>query len=231
MTAVASNSDIEEATTKKGDGVATAASDKSSQTSKSATVRLSIDPTVLERLASTHDGDSDSRDSRERKADLFCGSCCDLRKACIVVNSVFVVLIVLYVVFSLLGHTPTFFRSTIDFDNYDDDDSNVTRGQPINASFVRAIIRTTCGILFCGIGIVGALRFQKYMVLSTAIWYCIDVILGVVYRGWTGVVVSAFFGYAHIALFLALHKSKITVENYSSTEKYCCWDSCFAADD
>lgn len=183
-------------------------------------------------------GNNDS--SQTRKADLCCRCCCDLVRACIIVDVCDFLLSIMLVVLSVLGlEIDDRFINTIDFSVYndsnnnddmmviDDDDDNEMFRQEDNSDRLRMsvtviTIMTGCGILFSLIGILGAYKLQKYLVLCTAIWYCVDFIRSAVTLQWVNSVVVACFAYPHFALFMALRKNKITRENYSATEKHCC---------
>jgi len=178
-------------------------------------------------------GNNDS--SQTRKADLCCRCCCDLVRACIIVDVCDFLLSIMLVVLSVLGlEIEDKFINTIDFSVYndsnnnddmmaiDDDDDNEMFRQEVRMSVTVITIMTGCGILFSLIGILGAYKLQKYLVLCTAIWYCVDFIRSAVTLQWVNSVVVACFAYPHFALFMALRKNKITRENYSATEKHCC---------
>lgn len=72
------------------------------------------------------------------------------------------------------------------------------------------------------IGILGALQFNKYMILCAAVWYIIDLIAGLIILDPTNTVLSVVYCYAHIHLLLELKNGTITDENYKHTEQYCC---------
>ena len=186
-------------------------------------------------------GGGNNGSSQTRKADLCCGCCCDLVRACIIVDVFDILLSIMLVVLSVLGlEIDDRFINTIDFSVYndsnnnddmmvidDDDDNNEMVRQDDNSdrllmSVTVITIMTGCGILFSFIGILGAYKLQKYLVLCTAIWYCVDFIRSAVTLQWVNSVVVACFAYPHFALFMALRKNKITRGNYSATEKHCC---------
>ena len=114
--------------------------------------------------------------------------------------------------------------------SYDDDDyylifiGEERRNELEDESMMFWILngKNAAGIFFATIGIYGAVKFQKWIVLSTSIWCCIDFVLSVFTRRWIAVVTAGYFVYPELALFLALHTGKITEENYNSV-KYCCF--------
>jgi len=221
------------------DGFSESAFD-SQDTNKSASFLVSADFSMISGLQDeltdlelAGGGNNDS--SQTRKADLCCRCCCDLVRACIIVDVCDFLLSIMLVVLSVLGlEIEDKFINTIDFSVYndsnnnddmmaiDDDDDNEMFRQEVRMSVTVITIMTGCGILFSLIGILGAYKLQKYLVLCTAIWYCVDFIRSAVTLQWVNSVVVACFAYPHFALFMALRKNKITRENYSATEKHCC---------
>ena len=158
----------------------------------------------------------------QRIADLCCGVCCDLVRACIIVDCCDIALSVMLVVLSALGYSE-FFIDTINFNVFDPIDDDEYREGIVKERniYTFTTVMTGCGIFFSIIGIVGAMRFHKYMVLATAIWFCVDVIRCVVTLQWINTVVTGCYAYPHIALFLALRNGKIARERYH-IEKHCC---------
>mmetsp|Transcript_18614 Transcript_18614/g.46192 ORF Transcript_18614/g.46192 Transcript_18614/m.46192 type:complete len:227 (+) Transcript_18614:279-959(+) len=158
----------------------------------------------------------------QRIADLCCGVCCDLVRACIIVDCCDIALSIMLVVLSALGYSE-FFIDTINFNVFDPIDDDVYREGIVKERniYTFTTVMTACGIFFSIIGIVGAMRFHKYMVLATAIWFCVDVIRCVVTFQWINTVVTGCYAYPHIALFLALRNGKMTRERYH-IEKHCC---------
>jgi hypothetical protein len=65
--------------------------------------------------------------------------------------------------------------------------------------FVLLLIKNDCGTLFASIGIFGASRLYEYLVLTTAIWCCIDLVWSALTNRWIGVGLSASLIYPHLA--------------------------------
>jgi hypothetical protein len=140
----------------------------------------------------------------ERQEALCCGSCCDLVRAVVIVDIIFIGLTILFVVFLSLDK------------NFDPNWIVDEFGSTLEYSLAYG------GIPFALIGIFGAVRFYKWAVLITAIWYCIILIISAVFGAIGRSLISAFFSYPHIHLFVSVHRGKTTPENYGVTEKYCC---------
>lgn len=158
----------------------------------------------------------------ERKTHLCCGSCCDLRKACIIVDSIYLFFVGGAVLLSVTG-LRMFERVEWKGSQAEYDDDQVQRAGNDTIMYLAASdIQLGIGVFFCVLGILGACRFQKYLVLCTAIWYCIDVVLFGIFMNWVSAVFAGAYAYPHFALFLALRSGTMTRENYKVTEQHCC---------
>jgi len=114
--------------------------------------------------------------------------------------------------------------SSIDFDElegYDDDQLQANMEQS-SAIFLIAIIMSVANVIFCGIGIYGAMKYNECMVVLTGVWYCVVTIFDAIAMNWSGAVLAAFFAYPHIALFHEMKRGVITPENYINEKHSCC---------
>lgn len=194
---------------------------RTSRTSKSAgSIMLTVDQNVL-RMVTAEDFDNDDFDDRK---DPCFGSCCDLVRACILVDIFYIfknINIIFTVVFGL---------SHLDPDDYGmrelDDDQVQESVDRFDFVFIVLIIMNVCGILFASIGIFGACRFYKYLVLITAIWCCIDLVVSALTERYITAVMAAFFIYPNFALFFAFKNGRITRENYKGIQHCCCSGRC-----
>lgn len=180
---------------------------------------ISVEPSIY-KLATV----GEAEDLTKRQANLCCGSCCDLLRACIVVNIVFIVLNALGVVLSFWGIS---FLDSIDVTQLEDDDVVDGIEQMMDRTsliYMIVIIQQGLGIIFGILGIVGASKYMKFLVLTAGVWYCIDLIICAAFINIPAVVMRGFFAYPHIACFVALKKGQITRETYNR-ERYCCCDS------
>ena len=117
--------------------------------------------------------------------------------------------------------------NSLDLTKVDDDDyvENVeTLKSEVNTLFLIIILDLAIGMFFAILGIIGASKYNKVLVLGAGIWYCIDVCIGFYLRDYAGCIIRGFFAYPHIALFIALKKNHITRETYIR-ERHCCCDS------
>mmetsp|Transcript_13892 Transcript_13892/g.34918 ORF Transcript_13892/g.34918 Transcript_13892/m.34918 type:complete len:246 (-) Transcript_13892:321-1058(-) len=173
----------------------------------------------------------------KRQTELCCGSCCDYIKACIIVDTIFIVYAVIIICFSLLGISVFSMANPGDDDAaftdlYDDslyDDIYIMESaqeteETLNWIFTNLSLllgRHVACLLFAILGIVGASKFNKWLVLATGVWYCIDFVLSILFFDIYGSIMRAFFAYPHIGLFVALHRGSMSLETFAR-EQYCC---------
>jgi hypothetical protein len=205
----------------------TDASSKDGNTSKSAgSFALTVDPSVLRLVSKINDdldsvylGSDDSSEGRRRK-DFCYGFCCDLIRAVIAIDMFYICQKLQVIVTILLG------LSVVpgDFDRwyYDDDSMMTVELDRQNIMYYTLLTKNALAILFASIGIYGASTFKKYLVLTTGIWCCIELVLSGFLSRWIAVISLAVYIYPHIALFVALHRGRISKENYRDV-KHCCF--------
>jgi len=192
-------------------------SDAHSRTSKSVNVTMSVDASVIQ-LMRVMDDDSD--DEYERVKDPIFGCCCDLIKVCLVVDCIYMIQKI------NVGITVLLDQSVVDPDEYGlrdlDDDEMQAQVARMDMMKVILVLKEFLGIPFAAIGIFGAAKFKKYLVLCMAIWCCVDLVWSVMTARWLSSVYVAFYIYPHFALFMALRSGKISRENYSDVKHCCC---------
>jgi len=202
---------------------------RSSKNSGSQSLVLSLDSSILQLVTESGLDNELFMDPEERKSHLCCGSCCDLIRAVMIVDCVDILLAILLIVISFIGLGGQYI-STIDFTTFDnmedlDDDEEIDMMKYERKESTVVIILVGCGILFSLLGILGAYKQNKYLVLLTGIWYLVDLVRSIVVGQWFFPIVTVCFAYPHFALFDALHRGKITKENYTTTEQHCCCSS------
>ena len=183
-------------------------------------VMFAVDQSVLELFSGDSEG-SDYSDDRQR--DPLLGSCCDLIRAVIFIDIFYIVkniCLIITICFGWMYTDPDDFNLRY----YTDDEMEATVEQ-LDILFWILMAKNICGIIFASIGIYGCSRFSKYMILSTTIFACIDILWSIMFSRWISTGLTIFFIYPHVALFWALHKGKITHENYGEI-KHCCCQCC-----
>ena len=117
--------------------------------------------------------------------------------------------------------------SNIDFEDLDDgynfDDQFQANAEQASTLIVIGIIMSVANVIFCGVGIYGAMKYNQCMVICTGVWYCIVALVDLITTmNWTGVIMAAFFAYPHIVLFQEMKKGVITPDNYIYEKYSCC---------
>mmetsp|Transcript_16756 Transcript_16756/g.38695 ORF Transcript_16756/g.38695 Transcript_16756/m.38695 type:complete len:232 (-) Transcript_16756:330-1025(-) len=179
---------------------------------------VSVDPQVfrMATLGEEEDG--------EKSKILCCGLCCDARRACLIIDSIYFFFVFSFLVIVLNDSDPLRLRVD-DTPVYDDDFYGPTGEKlPFDTSQILAAAtwQLAIGIVMSTVGFFGALKFQPYLVLAMAIWLCIDAALFCAWFNFISAVCVGLYSYPHFAFFNLLKKGKITRENYAKEEQYCC---------
>eukprot|EP00531_Pseudo-nitzschia_arenysensis_P008082 CAMPEP_0116136430 /NCGR_PEP_ID=MMETSP0329-20121206/11717_1 /TAXON_ID=697910 /ORGANISM="Pseudo-nitzschia arenysensis, Strain B593" /LENGTH=237 /DNA_ID=CAMNT_0003631291 /DNA_START=116 /DNA_END=829 /DNA_ORIENTATION=+ len=158
-------------------------------------------------------------DTNERKSDIC--FCCDHRRACQIVNVIFIFYSGLGLLSAITG-----FSTIISFDfSQLDDDELVEDIQDLKDDVVSLfwiiVIQQCTGIIFAIIGTIGAKNYNKRLVLAAAAFYLLDLFLCALIGTLDGVIIRGLFSYPHFGLYRALNNGNMTPETYDR-EKHCC---------
>jgi len=229
------NNDIEES--KESASIANTYATKNSQTSKNSSkhsdsksksgISLAVQSVAIQNAIARLDEEDEDPDAR--KTQLCFGSCCDVRRATIIVN-VFSIPLVLLSIYSNIQWSNEFeqagevnAKALIDVDElnqladmYVDD-----FGTMVEEDLRLWSIKCGISIIFGIVGILGACFFSKWLVLMTAVWIVVDIVFSCIFGRFV-FLLFIFFLYPHVVLFRALHKGKMTKDNYVRREKHCC---------
>ena len=164
-------------------------------------------------------------DPNERQSQLCCLCLCDLVKASIIMNVIWIMLEIGYIYISAtdserlqnsFGIVPLFGG---DSSAVDDGESS-----SINAWAIVGIVKIAIGFVGCILGIYGAVRFNKYFVLTACLGYLQYAILTLAdYKSgrWIGAFLAVIFAYPSIHLFVSIRNGNMTRETYER-EASCC---------
>jgi len=204
----------EESKEKIADGSSSVVSDMSG--TSNGRFSVSVDPEIL-RMATL--GEEEEAYAGERTKILCCGICCDARRACIIIDCIYFIFVVFALTMIIYDWNP-FQGPETGFDDYDVGQTP----EMFDASqiLMAAGWQVCIGIAMSLVGLVGALKFQPYLVLIMAIWLCIDAIIFCVWFNFISAVCVGLYSYPHFALFNLIRNGKITRENYEEKERYCC---------
>ena len=193
----------------------------SNSNTKSVSIKLSVDPSVLAMVSAVRD-DIDSDDgSQKRQSQLFCFFCCDLVKACIIMNAVHILISIIHIVISVMK-APIGFRIDL-YERYGEvyDDDEVL-SLPLNPWGVIGYLKIAFGFLFAIVAIIGARLFSQKLLLASVFWDCCYTILSIANQEWSVFFISIPFLYTDVHLYMALRSGNITPENYETEEHCCC---------
>mmetsp|Transcript_20552 Transcript_20552/g.42316 ORF Transcript_20552/g.42316 Transcript_20552/m.42316 type:complete len:161 (-) Transcript_20552:1858-2340(-) len=148
---------------------------------------------------SSGDADYVNVDPKPKRGHIFCGVCCDVRTACLVVNIVSLA----FAGLGLISLAPQMDRPGFE------------RFGILMAAFV-------IGIVCNAVGLYGALKFKKMFTLIAAIWFGIEAILSLVmFMDFIGFAIAILFLYPHVMFYKELQDGIMSRENYAY-EKNCC---------
>jgi len=184
----------------------------------SKSILMQYDAEVLKMVSQMDDHDSDEDDGEEgfccRNYHIFCFCCCDIRRACIILNIVYVVLLIFLIVFVNMYEqmgVPTF----------EDDKFQ----EQIDGFGENTVLRSCIGIPVSIVGIFGAYRFHPWLVLLMSIWLFVYFVWAVLGNRYGSAIFALFLVFPELCLFLALRDGKITSDHYDKQKRCCCTKS------
>jgi len=156
--------------------------------------------------------------SGPKRGHSFCGCCCDVRRATIAINIVAIIFSIIVII--------SFIRAIVAISTSLDDDINE---QSLESALTAVIVNTILSILFSIAALIGAIKFNAWLVLSNAIWLVLSFIVstsvnvyGILAAIFYFFIVS-FFIYPHVMLFYELKVSKtMSKPIYPREEQSCC---------
>ncbi|GAX11529.1 hypothetical protein FisN_22Lh221 [Fistulifera solaris] len=145
----------------------------------------------------------------------FCGGCCDMRRAVIIVNIVNASLLALGFLSILTIAGASSLGAT------DDDLEEAIVGFD-DAGIIVVLAVTAAKILFSFIGMYGAFRFDIFMVGACFAVYVVESLFAILTLNIAGLVYSAFFAYPHYFFVIEVQHGIMTPENYPINEEHSC---------
>jgi hypothetical protein len=150
-----------------------------------------------------------------RQGQLFCGCCCDMRRAVVIVN-------VMSICFALLGIAMYHLLSRDGFIENFDDDITKYELEAISNYKGRAILFGLVSVLCSLIGLCGAVQYNRRMVILAAVYYCISMLTKIVPFDLSGMLMAGLFSYPHFVFIKELDNGIMTAENYPNEINSCC---------
>jgi len=201
---------------------------KDNRTSKSTNTTtsflVSVDPSLISMVHGDEEEDEINKADRGRQSDLCCGFCCDLVKACLIVNGLYAFILTFLLTVSLLEvpYIDLAFKLNASSEYYDDDyyaDAFLDRNGVID------LVQTCAGIAFALTGVLGAAQFESPVVIVTCVGYVLYSLSSIARGRYPGALLAGFMAYPNIALYLAIRSGSMTREAYEKgTEAHCCCD-------
>lgn len=150
-----------------------------------------------------------------RRGQLFLGFCCDMRRAVLIVDFV-------YIAYVMTGLGVFCFGSDHITENLEDDTVIKQWNKYSDIIVGAAIVMAIVAVAFAAMGLFGALRYSKCLVMTAAIWYCIVGGLSLLGLDFLGIVMSALFAYPHFMFAQELKQGIMTEGNYPNEVHSCC---------
>ena len=150
-----------------------------------------------------------------KQGHLYMGCCCDTRRATIIVNIVNLVLALLSAL--LYGLASGFAINELDDDAIKQDLAN--KGGAIAGIIALFFV---IALTFSTLGIYGALKYNKCMVIAAAVWYGLSSLVSLSGGDILGCVLAGLFCYPHIVFVQEMQKGIMTEENYPNEIHSCC---------
>jgi hypothetical protein len=150
-----------------------------------------------------------------KQGQLFFGCCCDMRRAVFIVN-------VMNICFALFGIAMYSVLSRDGFSENFDDDMTVYELDAISDYKGRAIAFGIVSVICSLIGIYGAVRYNSWMVIIAAVYYCISVTMKIVPFDLSGMLMAGVFAYPHFVFIKEVNNGIMTAENYPNEIHSCC---------
>lgn len=150
-----------------------------------------------------------------------CGSCCDVRRAVIIVNGVNLVILCMSLMSFLAARNIANNSNTDDAAQVDDqlqEAIDVYSNAPLGAIIAIMVVQA----IISAIGMAGAFLFNKWMVGVTAVVYILGLVGALISLNPGGMAYNGFFLYPHVFLIKELHHGIMTKENYEPVEKHSC---------
>jgi hypothetical protein len=145
-----------------------------------------------------------------------CGFCCDTRRAVIIVDIVNLVLLLIGMIIVVVAH------NNVNPDDYNDDNTKTQvekfQDMPLGGFLAYAIVF----MLLCVAGIVGANKYNVYLVGIAAVAYCVSFIFSIIQLNYLGMIVAILFVYPHFVFIAEVRKGIMSDENYHNEEMSCC---------
>jgi hypothetical protein len=156
--------------------------------------------------------------NRNKEGHSCCGSCCDMRRAVIIVNATMIVFLILGefflgIVYEAVAIAP---------DNTDDDEA-IANAEAMKSLHIGWILTFhSIQILCYGIGLWGALKFDRNLVLVALFCYLASFVANLATLQIVALLLNGLFAYPHYFLQKEIEANIMTPDNYPNEVQSCC---------
>jgi hypothetical protein len=151
---------------------------------------------------------------RVKQGHKFCGGCCDVRRATIIVDIISVCLNVL-ALFAVIGiHV-----AQVDHQQINDDQ---VKQELQDFPFVFSLIWVLVSMILYSCGIFGAIQYNIWLVGIALVLHLTDIVMALIGVNIVGAVIAGTFAYPHIFFIMEVRKGIMSRENYHNEEQSCC---------
>ena len=146
----------------------------------------------------------------------FLGCMCDMRRAVIIVNIISLTFVIIGMIAFIVVSSPKYREQ---YDDHEDaqedfDDLDEYRGAIIALLIISFFIHIS--------GIVGGVRFSRWMVLMTGVWLSLGCFFNLLGLNFIAAVVYGLFAYPHFIFFREIQMGIMSTENYTNEAQSCC---------
>jgi uncharacterized membrane protein len=163
------------------------------------------------------DGIAVSGSAVGKQGHSYCGSCCDSRRAVIIVN-------IINVCFASLGLLALGGVMAASSQSYDDDEVQAAFSSlsETNASMGVMIALIAVKLVCNGVGIYGAMTYNIWMVGVSLAVYCLNFATGIINSNIFTLVMYGCFAYPHFFFIQEVRRGIMSEVNYVNEKQSCC---------
>lgn len=163
----------------------------------------------------------------KKRGHIFCGCCCDVRRATIVINIISIICLLLNLVIvvcvSISERSTTTGDDEVDMMMIGDDDEHDDTLEAVVDSMPLAVwvITFLLGVFWRALAIDGAMTFTLWKVSAGLFVYGTAALTSLLLLDPINLVINCFFAYPHYHLYLEIRTRLMSRHNYRN-EEYCC---------
>jgi hypothetical protein len=170
--------------------------------------------------------DNNNSNHREKTNHLYCGCCCDVRRATLAVNAITIIMNVILMILLFFGtnfmaKNAAEIAEDMDDDQAKQDFEKLAQNGSLQLFEAFADIFLFVSIFLHACGIYGALKFQSWGVTVAAVSYGVSLLLNLLLFNPIHIIISALFFYPHVILIKEMKEGIMTDYNYPNIASCC----------